>query len=408
MKRRRVDPTKFAVGFLIFVACLMGLVSNSGRNPETLPRAQWGDGTPLGGKGLRLVLEQLGYTTALQNEPVQAMPQDAKVWLILDPETRFSKRESSLLLQWVRQGGLLIFCVPPEYLPYGGNVGPPSAGVKNLMTALGVEASRDYSFSPSKANSFLPELSPLYLNTASNYRDGVQKASSSKRELSISRPHLRIAGPPGGLLARIENIGKGQIFVAPDALLFTNYALAKDNNAVLVTNLVRAHVSSGKVYFDERQSGENAENIAPPTLVTYLKKPPVSYAILQLMVAGLLFWAFAGRRLGAPVPLPDRGPVTRASQFAAAMGALFSKTNRPQAASALIGTRFRRRLAQRLGLSPAENDTVLAKRAEEVAGIPFEITDRLLLQSRAPVSTATEALRDAQEMEMVLRKLEGN
>jgi hypothetical protein len=63
-------------------------------------------------------------------------------------------------------------------------------------------------------------------------------------------------------------------------------------------------------------------------------------------------------------------------------------------------------LAQRLGLSPADSDSVLARRAQEIAGIPFEITDRLLLQSRAPAQTLSEALRDAQEMEMVLRRLE--
>jgi hypothetical protein len=195
--------------------------------------------------------------------------------------------------------------------------------------------------------------------------------------------------------------------VAPDALLFTNYALSKDDNAILVTNLLRAHAPRGTVYFDERKHGDEAAPVESRGLIALLKKPPISYAVLQLGVAGLLFWAFAGRRLGAPVPLPDRSPVTRASQFAGAMGALFLKTNRPGAAAALIGTRFRRRLATRLGLSPAESDLILAKRAQEVAGIPLEITDRLLLQSRAPATTASEALRDAQEMERVLQQLEG-
>lgn len=407
MKKRRFDPTRPLVAFLIFVAILVGLVANGGKKEAGLARALYNDATPLGGKGLRLTLERLGYTTARQTAAMQTMPRDAKIWLILDPQTRFSAREGKALLQWVRDGGLLVFCVRPEYASAFDYSLFESAGIQELHKALGTKPSQGDIEGSFQRHGILPDLTPLYPDTVSVYRSGVRKASGSAGTVPISRAHLEIAGPPGGTLARLD-IGKGQVFVAPDALLFTNYALSKLDNAVLVTNLLRVHVRSGAVYFDERHEGENGTNVLPPNLANYLVKPPISYAMLQLLVAGLLFWAFAGRRLGAPVALPDSGPVTRASQFAAAMGALFAKTNRPQAAAAQIGTQFRRRLAHRLGLSPAENDVVLAKRAEEVAGIPFEVTDRLLLQSRAPVSTMSEALRDAQEMELVLRKLEGN
>ena len=407
MKKRRFDPTRVLVVIVILVVALLALVDNE-NNESNLPRARFDDATPLGGKGLRLTLQQLGYTPVRQTEALKAIPGNAKIWLILDPQTRFSASEAKSLLQWVRTGGVLVYCVQPEQQDIFSLGAPQSAGIEAIRKAVGAQYdSEDYWRKPRKKG-VLPALSPLHADSVSIYRSGVSKASGSSGTVSISRPHLEIAGPPGGTLARVDNIGKGRVFVAPDALLFTNYALAKGDNAVLVTNLLRAHAPSGAVYFDERNEGENAPNVSTPSWVSYLLKPPVSYAVLQLILAGLLFWAFAGRRLGAPVALPDSGPVTRASQFAAAMGALFSKTNRPQAASAQIGTNFRRRLAHRLGMSPAENDVVLARRAQEVAGIPFEVTDRLLLQSRAPVSSMAEALRDAQEMEMVLRKLEGN
>ncbi len=404
MRKRRLDPTRLLVGFLIFAALMVALLANSEQKSHTLPRAGWNDATPLGGKGLRLLLGKLGYAPRKQVEPLQKMPTDAKIWLILDPETRFSKREANLLLAWVRKGGVFVFCARPKsFLWVSGPQESNSEGIEEVLRVLGVESGLS---SAPKAGEFLPELEPLSLDAVSIYRTGVKQASGSPRTFEITRRHLEIAGPPSGSLARLD-IGEGHVFIAPDALLFTNYALSKPDNAVLVSNLLRAHVPGGAVYFDERSHGENAANTAPDTLISHLKKPPVSYAIGQLLLAGLLFWAFAGRRLGAPVALPEGGPVTRASQFAAAMGALFLKTNRPQAAAAIIGARFRRRLAHRLGLSPAENDAVLARRAQEIAAIPFEVTDRLLLQSRAPAQTVGEALRDAQEMELVLRKLEG-
>jgi hypothetical protein len=296
----------------------------------------WNDATPLGGKGLRLLVDKLGYTPRKQTEPLRKMPADAAVWLLLDPETRFPKKEAMLLLDWVKKGGILVFCARPNdnyWTPYGDE--PESEGVEEVRRALGVESSPS---SAPKAGEFLPELAPLSLDAVSNYRAGVKAASGSRRTSQITRKHLEISGPPGGSLARLD-IGKGVIFVAPDALLFTNYALSKPDNAVLVSNLLRVHARSGVVYFDERSHGENAIDTAPETLISHLKKPPVSYAIGQLLLAGLLFWAFAGRRLGTPVGIPEGGPVTRASQFAAAMGALFLKTNRPQAAAAILGTR---------------------------------------------------------------------
>ncbi len=407
MKRRQLNPIQLFGSFIVLSVCLFVVLSSSGHQAEKLPRAGWNDATPLGGKGFRLTLDKLGYPTRLQTAALQKMPADAKVWLVLDPETRFSRAESKRLLEWVRRGGILLFCVRPQSYffdapDFGADGAPQSEGVEELRTALGIE--RSEGLQP-KNGEFLPALVPIPLDTISNYRVGVKKASGSARTFSVSRPHFEVSGMPGGTIARLD-IGQGRVLAFPDALLFTNYALSELDNANLASNFVRFHAPSGAVYFDERSSGESTRNSAPPTLLSYLLKPPVSYAMLQLLGAGILFWAFAGRRLGAPVALAPVAAVTRASQFAGAMGALFAKVNRPGAAASILGGRFRRRLAQRVGLSPAESDAILAQRAQEISGIPAPVTDRLLLQSRAPAQTMGDALRDAQEMERVLQKLE--
>ncbi len=408
MKRRKIHPVNAIVTLAIVLLLILGLVANKGNQAQLLPRAQPDDATPLGGLGLHLTLQKLGYTPKIQSAPLRAMPGDAKVWLLLDPETRFSVSEANLLLAWVRKGGILLFCVRPQSYflgtpAFGVEDDDQSVGIEKLRTSLGVERSEGRQ--PGE-NDFLPELSPLALDTLSDYRTGVKAASGSARTLEISAPHLEIAGPPSGSIVR-RSVGSGQVFAFPDALLFTNYALSTGDNATLIANFLRLHSPNGAVYFDERSGGTDAPRTAPPTIMTYLTRPPVSYALWQLGVAALLFWAFAGRRLGAAVALLPDAKVTRASQFAGAMGALFAKVGRPQAAAAIIGTRFRQKLAQKLGLSPAESDRVLARRALEIGGIPFEITDRLLLQSRAPAENLGQALRDAQEMERVLRRLDG-
>jgi hypothetical protein len=410
----RPSSTHVIAALLFLAACVFGAWSQARHAPQiALPRARFNDATPLGGKGLRLVLERLGYTVKRADGVLQSMPADARVWILLDPQTGFSTREADDLLKWINSGGTLVWAQSPLAAQiFNGGIPTLSqvagnSGIVRLRSTLGI--AQDQSFSSSAFNRNdepLPPLSALKQSAPSEYWNGVGKASGSDGRLHIKRAHLEIAGSPVDTQLAAIPYGKGHVFVAPDALLFTNYALSKPDNAVLVTNLIRAHVSSGTVYFDERQYGEDLQPQVKPNLLYYLWRPPLRYALLQLLVAALLIWAFFGRRLGAPVPLPDGGPVTRASQFAAAMGALFRKTNRPRAAASIIGEQFRRELTKRLGLSVADPDALIAERAAEATGYSARIIDRLLLQAKTPDDDEERVLADTQLMEKILRSLD--
>ena len=404
--KKRGGKAVWIIGILLAVLVMVGGALNKVQPNYRAPDAAFDDAAPVGGKGLALLLKRIGYTVKAQQAPLQAMPKDARVWMLLGPKTEFSKREGEQLLAWVKAGNTLFFCV--DRSTNHSFSFEPSPGIAVLTQALETsDVPMDFglSFGPGG----LPELKPLAPAVPSNARAGVKGARASGLQINTARAHLEIAGAPGGTLTAIP-YGKGRVWVAPDAWLFTNYGLSKPDNAVLLTNLVRLSAPTGTVYFDQRANGENGgapTSARADSLIARLKKPPVSYALWQLLGAGLLFWAFAARRLGAPVPLPQSGPVTRASQFAQAMGGLFTKSGRPRAAAEIIGDNFRRRLAKRLGLSPGEPDEVLARRAHETSGVPYEVVDRLLLQTRTPPGNDAQALRDAQEMDAVLKRVEG-
>ena len=401
-EKLRGRGTAIWVVVLFLLACWLGTLGR--RNPlrDNYPRAAWNDATPLGGKGLRLVLGQLGFTAKQQTERISAMPADARAWLLLDPQAGFSKAETRLLLDWVKAGNTLVWAASPEWF---GNTKNP--GVGSLRAQLGVDSTGGANFS--SGNGDLPTMTPLSFVAANVFFTDVNKASGSGGTLKIKRAHIELAGSPVGVeLAEIP-LGKGRVVVAPDALLFTSYGLTKDDNAALVTNFVRAYAPSGGVYFDERSHGEaGVSSTEPfePNLIYYLWNGAARYALLQLAAAGLLLWVFFGRRLGAPVPLPSTEPVTRAGNFALAMGLLFRKANRPQAAAEILGEEFRRALARRLGLSPNDPDATLAAAAERASDLPARFVDRLLLKSKNPAQTDAEALADAQDMEQVLRRLD--
>ena len=402
MKSRSNTSIALVIG-LFLLACALGASLQPRQSESLVPRARWDDATPLGGKGLRLLLGRLGYSVQRVNTHLAKMPPAARVWLMLDPETKFSRREAVQLLSWVKAGGTFVWAMPPKSptLSFTGST-RASAALKYLHDELAVSTqhnSGSWQYDP------LPELTPLNEAAASVYWSGVKQAEASDNLLEVKGAHLEIAGNPVGTqLARLD-YGRGRIIIAPDALMFTSYALSKPDTAILVTNLIRAHEPSGTVYFDERAHGETVASKITPSLLYYLWRPPLRYALLQMMGVALLVWALYGRRLGSPVPLPEAEPVTRASHFAAAMGALFFKAQRPRAVATILGEEFRRNLTRRLGMSIHDPEAEIAARAAAATDLPVAMIERLLLHARAPLDHDNEILSDAQEMELVLRRL---
>ena len=414
MKTKK-NRTGIFVGVLILALVLLAAFIYRAPSFSVFPSAKFADAKPTGGKGLALMLNRIGYKSKLQDAPLRQMPRDAAAWLLLDPKVSFSKREGQLLLNWVKAGGTLIYCVERGggalgFLPAENNGKSPINGAELVAEELKISRDFDFGAIAQQTQKSLPDLPAVSFDVPSNARAGVKSAVGAGGNFGVGRGYVALATAPGGAIARIP-YGKGQVWAVPNAWIFTNYGLSKPDTAVLVSNLVRTQApplgARQAVYFDERNHDETQRPPTRDTLINRLRKPPISTAIWQLFIAGALLWIFAARRLGAAIPLPTRGPVTRASQFAQAMGALFAKTSRPAAAADIIGQDFRKRLASRLGMSPTENDAVLARRAHELSGVPYEVVDRLLLQTRTPAHNEAQALRDAQEMEAVLQQLEG-
>lgn len=375
-----------------------------------MPRAVPAAADPLGGKGLVLLLERLGYTVATQSSATDPIAAGTRVWIWVDPESTLSKRQVHSLLQWVERGGILIFAPSVDnYLPDSSTL-PDTTGMDLMKRELNVKVAPSGNPGIRYDEEPLPILSPLQRSAISSYWSGVSSAQASSGLLNVGGNYLEIAGTSSGAqVARLDR-GKGHIFVLPDALLLTNYGLAQADNAVFVTNLIRLHANGrdGSVCIDQRhtQLVAGGTYVAAPTLTDYLWRPPVRYAMLQLLAAVLLLWALYGRRQGAPVPLPESEPVTRASRYAVAMGGLFYKADKPQAAQAIIADDFRRALVQRLGMSVADNDEAIAARAAALADLPPRLVERLLQVGRTPLENAGEVLVESQQMETVLRTLD--
>ena len=394
---------------LFAVVVVLGMMTQRANKPNSnFPRARFADKTPLGGKGLHLLLDSQGYKTKLQSNPIKAMPKDAKVWLLLDPQTRLSKSDAKVLLQWVKDGGLLIWSnLEASSRDYDWWTSDPRAGdtddLRHKLHLSPTSISTDFIHLD---KSLLPILEPVQ-SPKGIYGMGAQNVSISPNTFLINSKHEALIGAKKQLRLAAMDYGKGRIIISADALIFTNYGLAQGDNAVLISNLIRKDVPRGAgIYFDQRVAVVIPGQIElPHTLLYYLWQVPLRWVWIQLLLAGLLLWAFYGRRLGKPMPIPVQQPVTRASQFAVAMASLYQKARRPNVAADVLGKEFRRTIVRRTGASPMDDSATLAARCSEITGLPRDRIRKLLEQLEKPARSDADVLRMALEMEEIEKKL---
>jgi hypothetical protein len=185
----------------------------------------------------------------------------------------------------------------------------------------------------------------------------------------------------------IVSVGGGQVF--------TNQRLGDADNAALATRLV---VPSPGVRVTLLQPGDG-EGGGDRSLSEVISEG-ARLAILQLVVAFVVYAWFRARRLGRPVLEPQ--PVEIAgSELVIAVGQLLQQAKSPNRAATLLRTDVRRRIAERLGApatTPAED---LAEIVAARTGVDKDRARMVLTDT--PITTDAQLLDLAQAIE-ALRK----
>lgn len=123
--------------------------------------------------------------------------------------------------------------------------------------------------------------------------------------------------------------------------------------------------------------------------------PPAFWAVLAVLaLAGIALAAAAGRRVGAPVtePLPVRVP---SAETVRGQGDLYRRAKADDASLAVIQAAARRRLAEHLGVPPADV-------AQHLPGIPPDQAERLLGDPEQDLASTASAVQD------LVRRFKGN
>lgn len=346
------------------------------------------DASPTGALALALWLERLGYGVERLQGHRSAPDASVDLLFVLAPIQRFERADAGITLDWVRQGGVLVYL--PVLWP-GLNRSGTIADPLDDELGIGLRSGE----APEAAEPF----APFFVAPPARRFDLDAWTRLELRDdswLPLIEEHDRV-------LVATRQIGRGRVYAASDRRLFANEGIARADNAAFVLNVLARHPDRRIVAFDEYHHGV----VSPPGLLDLARASPWGWAIGYAAGLTFLFILWGGRRFGPPI-VPERAPRRSAGEYVAAFAGLLQRARAAGWAQQQYARLVRRRLARALAVSPDLPAHDLARRLAELRPIdPADLADHLaalegpplgersLLARMRAVETALRVLRSA-------------
>lgn len=207
------------------------------------------------------------------------------------------------------------------------------------------------------------------------YARGVEEISPSRKSEELFFKHdlnadeqCFQAGRKRAYFLEERLSGEGRVIALGGSEIFTNDRLGRDDNAVLLTNLVRPNASTTLTILETRDKTSESLSTDGGGSIYSLFSSRFRDALWMLLSATIVFMLWKSRRLGQPV---DEEPLVRipASQLVVATGDLLELAQQPRAAAAMLRDDLRRTLADRFGLRADAETSVLVELVSQRTGI---------------------------------------
>lgn len=318
--------------FVLAVAVLLlGRAAERGEQAEALSTYR---ATPDGAKAAFVVLERLGHRARRHTEPLVAL-EGIDVLVVLEPRVAgigtggpalFDDREVRALQLFVRDGGCLVIASRIE-TPLHGAFG---VRLKNAEAAAwktpfgtmtvqgGVVTITATAEDPPAAAAGAAGTATATVESApllpSAVLAGIERVSAAlhPRELiaetASALPLLARTGGEPGAPPRIEALsvreGRGRAVFFADPSPFSNAAIGRADNALVLPAIAAAHARGGAVAFDEAHHGFTSES----GVTGYIGRRTLAPSLVQAAAAFLVLALALGGRRGRPPILAEEKP----------------------------------------------------------------------------------------------------
>lgn len=331
-----------------------------------------------------LLLQNLHYPVLRWTEPPARLPNRAAdaVLILAEPSQEPTPAERARVIAFVNQGGRVLFCGPRVQEFFPGVLLEP---VLKRAAAVGA-------------------VSPEF---PSPFTRGVRKlALVPKAILRNARPgQISLAGVDGKPVVAVWPIGKGELLWWASAGPLTNSDIKEADNVALLVSAVSPLTSSHSprtIIWDEYFHGVRG------SLWSYVETTPVKWGLVQCAILALAALFAFSRRSG---PLAPPRPASRLSplEFVETLGGLYQRAGVTSVPAGIAYRHLRLRLARRLQLPSASNDSTLTLAAQQRLGWePADFASTLTRAQAAQTKNvrAAEALTIVQSIGYYLDRLE--
>ena len=325
MRRPRIDPLA-VIGAMLFVVLIGLTLVREQPDPNAASRSGsvYDDGR--GGASLfRRYLEDAGLRVELvQGDAFAPQPTAYGVLFLLGSTSGITDAERARFHDFVRAGGTLVVATDIAFNERAllADVGVARSGRGRLADAELPVRSIAFALPPVRA-------------VAVDVSIGLDAPSA-----------IPLVGGPFDPFAVAATEGRGEVIVVGSLAPFLNASIGAADNAHF--GLALAQSASGRVGFDEYHHGVRPQ----PDITALLVRTWLGRAFLGGIVVLFASLALSGRRLGPPVPLDPRPPLS-SLQFIRAFARLARRSGHGEIAHRRLRADLHRALARQTGMDPA-------------------------------------------------------
>ncbi len=299
-----------------------------------------------GCKALYEWLRQRGHEVARVERPLVNLPFDEGLLCVLAPTQPIERDEAERLLQWVEEGGTLLFSCDRPLLSAGT---PP---IEELEKAFDTRSAWHHS----RRGRLRPTAEGAY------WRD--VEYVEFPNTVRITSGGRTLLGPDGRAALVELTVGAGKVLALSEAAPLSNQGLLQADNAIFAANLFYELAGGQPIHFDEYHHGFSGA----PTFGRLMDRTGLSRAAWPVAL-GLLVLALArGRRFGRPRPA-FRRERREAVEFVYGFGSLYREARASAEALRLLHEGFRRRVAHSVGAGATAGNAELARLAAGRTGV---------------------------------------
>lgn len=289
-----------------------------------------------------------------------------QTYLFLSQAFEPDPAEAERLLAFVARGNTVVVATQEIGGAFADSLGQPDADwdVDGLSTLY----ASDIGFNPLDTSLGADTLRLLSPGVADDYAFPVDLQRRSILGLDPARSEIlgTSLGSTGPTLVRIS-WGRGDVLLSSVPLAFTNAALTGDGDGPAYVAAVLAALPDQPVWWDDRYKPRATHAQTPLRYV--LTTPALRWAYALLLLAGVLFLAFRGRRWQRPVPVLAPPPNAQRA-FAQTVGRLHFLHRDDARLGRRLAEGVRERLRSELRIAEPAWDDETARLAASRAGVP--------------------------------------